>query len=278
MKQLLFCLALMISATMFQSCGPEDEDANPQPDLQDDAPELPPIDLFLMSFDSYESVDTPGVVSNEIDFRENPSFRNWFHAATNIVFWSTASSAAVAVPAIAYAESFNHTPTATSFTSWEWTYDIQVGLDSYSVVLIGELVGFTAVQWTMNISKAGEFSDFTWLSGTVNLDMTETDWTLYISPENPEPALNIQAERDDQNLSIRYTAVSIDGPIDGEYIEFSSSQDAQYQFAYEILTGGQLIEIDWNAPEVGGQIKDFSFFGDNEFHCWDAERKDVDCE
>ena len=277
MKNLFFFLALFISAATFQSCEPDNEIITPSEEV---APELPPKGVFIMPFTGFESVDTPGVVSNEIDFRDNPTYRNWFHAASNVVIWNVVLGVTLALPVGAYLESFNHEPTFIGNGTWQWTYDVQAGSDTYTATLTARFINGEEVEWIMKASKAGGFTDLTWYTGIVSVDLTRADWTVYHQPENPEPYMSIDYDLipGTEDFVIRYTNILPDGPGNGDYIEYATDANGAFNRAYDVFVQDNLLEIEWNDPTREGRVKNPAFFNDTDYHCWGTDLQDTECE
>jgi len=38
------------------------------------------------------------------------------------------------------------------------------------------------------------------------------------------------------------------------------------------------MEINWNKPANNGRVKDEAHFGDQDWHCWDADQQDTGCQ
>lgn len=283
MKKSFLFLSLILSLIVFQSCQKDNETIQPNENgtpTDQVAPELPPEGLFFMPFTSFESVDTPGVADSGIDFRNNPTYRNWFYAAFNVVAWSTGVGINLAIPSAAFSASFANEPTYQGDLTWLWTYDVEVGQDIYTANLTGKIINLSEVEWTMKVSKAGGFTDVTWYTGIVSIDFTQANWTVFQNPQNPEPYLNIVFSGDLQglNFDITYTNVSPNSPENGEFIAFSANDAAEFNRTYDVLNDGNLLEVKWDAITRAGRVKSPDFFNDEEYHCWDSELKDVDCE
>ena len=283
MRRIVFFFSIILALAVLQSCQKDSEITNPNNNpnpVSQVAPELPPKGVFIMPFTGFESVDTPGVVDGEIDFRNNPTFRNWFHSAFNLVVWNAALGITLAVPVAAFKTSFNFEANFIGDATYLWTYDVPLGNDTYTANLTGQFLNPNQVEWTMKISKAGSFTDVTWYTGIVSTDFSQANWTVFQNPENPEPFLNIEflGDLNSDDFDITYTNITPNSPNNGNYITFSVNEAADFNRAYDVSNNGNLLEIEWDVPAGIGRVKDPNFFNDEDYHCWDSSLMDVDCE
>ncbi len=280
MKKLFVLLSLGLAVAFIQSCQKEEIDT-PQDNV---APQLPPAESFIMPFTGFEDADTSGIISEtegEIKMRNSPAtFRNWFYAASNLVVWNVLVVVGSAVPVAAFGEAFNHSPEHIGGGVYEWSYDYPVGNDIYTARLQGQFVGDGDVEWVMRISRGGGFSDVIWYSGIVANDRSSATWTLNHKPENPETFIRIDYQKDlsTDDFSIRYTNIIPNNADNGHYIEYRTEENAPFNRAYDVFRGNDdFLEIQWNEPSSEGRVKSPAFFEDNDWHCWDADKMDVDC-
>ncbi len=279
MKRLILLLALPLSFALIQSC----EKDNVSTTEETVAPNLPPAETFFMplAFEDYDEIDTNGVYKAPLPVKSNPAtYRHWFYAGSRLLGWNVLVALTTAVPAVSFAEAFNHQAVFAGNGVFIWSYDFQVGNESYVANLSGEFVGNNEVKWVMKISQVGGFTDVTWYSGIVRTDFTKGTWTLNYQPENPTPALLIEYERPSgsEDYFIRYTNIIPDSPDNGDYIEFQTQSDEIYNRAYDVFQGNNdLLEIEWDEPATNGRVRHEKGFGDNEWRCWDEEKKDTDC-
>ena len=280
MKNLKIAALLFVSLLMLQSCVKDDKDEN-----LDTAPALAAEETFIMPFTGFEDADTSGIMAPPNDNSANartPSFDNWFHSATNVVFWNLVLTVNLAVPTAAFHESFNHDPTFQGNGVWLWQYSFELPDGNYQAKLYGEIVANDEVEWEMYISKVGGFQDVLWYTGSTNDD--EAHWTLNHQANNPEAFIQIDYLKDNGNAqaAIRYTNIIPNDPGNGGYIEYredNSNSSADYNRAYDIyhIQADNLIEIQWNKPNENGRVKDEEHFGDTEWHCWDVNLMDTEC-
>ena len=84
----------------------------------------------------------------------------------------------------------------------------------------------------------------------------------------------------DNSGSIKYTNIVPNGEENGGYIFFELTSDEDYNAYCEIYKKSQnnTITVKWNRDSKEGRVKDPAHFGDEEWHCWDTNFEDIDCE
>lgn len=271
----MLLFAVVFSVGLFQSCEKE-----PTVSQDEIAPPIPPLETFLMDFKTYEDLDTPGVNST-IEIRNNPTYVNWFHAGSNLLFWNTVVSVEMAIPVASFAAAFNHQAVPIGNATFLWTYDVEIFGETYIAALTGQFLSLEEVLWEMKVSKVGGFTDVTFYTGIVRTDFTEANWTVYHKPYNPEPLVSIEFQRNATNddVSLNYTNIVPDGPFNGHYIEYRSESAADLNRMYDVFRGSDIdfLEIEWNEPNRNGRVRHPKRFNDSEWHCWDTELRDTEC-
>ncbi|HMQ50299.1 MAG TPA: hypothetical protein PKA00_23075 [Saprospiraceae bacterium] len=267
MKKLSFFFVFVLAVAAFQSC--QQEPVDPIPPTA--APELPPVESFVMSFNSFEDADTI-----------RGPYQNWFHAAANIVVWNTALTLTLAVPVASFYASFNSEAQYQSGLTWLWAYDYELLGTTYSAKLYGTILPNDEVEWEMYISQAGGFTDVLWYSGITAFDGSYANWTLYQDGNNPRPFIQADYLRDNGNgvEAIRYTNITPNVVENGDYIEYQEENGATpYDRAYDVFRAGSgnLLEIEWNSIGQDGRVKDKERFQDTNWHCWGSNLMDVAC-
>ncbi|MEN8193616.1 MAG: hypothetical protein ABFS12_12415 [Bacteroidota bacterium] len=257
----LSLLTLFLSGLIFQSCNKEEDVI---------APELPPTASFSIDFSDFES-----------EGKEVTVYENWGHAAFNVAVWNAIITVGLAVPVASFAEAVNnHEPVYLEDQKWLWEYSFSAGNHNYTAKLYGEL-GDGEVYWEMYITKEDVFTDFLWYSGTSKLDNSEVDWILYDTPTNPTEILAIDYNKTSEDTgNIKYTNIVPDGPENGGYIKYGNDSTTNLNAYYDIYNKGQdnLIEIEWSQTAKNGRVKNFMYYEDNDWHCWDEYLIDIDCE
>jgi hypothetical protein len=267
---------LLLGISLFiTGCAKEDNsDSN--------APDLPPLASMLVdTFPAHPdaqaaSIGTRAAASIGIQaIDQNASY--FSYAAFNVAVWNTIIRVGLAVPVASFVESFHHKPALQDDGTWIWSYNVTVGAVKYTAKLHGKIVDAN-VNWAMYISKAGEYTDFNWYSGTSHLSGDHGNWTLMNSPANPEPLLQINWNYDKATDTgdIKYTNVVPNGAENGGYIYYGSDNAVDYDAFYDIYNKGadDLIEIEWNRAMHNGRVRNLNHFGNLDWHYWDSLLQD----
>lgn len=244
-----------------------------------DAPQLPPIESFVMDFSDFDSSD-----DTVKSAKSTCTYQNWGTAYLKVALWNTIITIVGIVPVTAFLESFNHQPVYEGNNTWSWTYDYTIGSATYTARLTGKILETEEVKWEMYISKAapiGSFTDFKWYEGTARFDRTSGHWILYNNPTQVHELIRIDWNKnwDNNTGGISYTNVVPGDPENGGYIAYGLVEDTVYNAYYEIFNKGRnnLAEIEWNTTSKAGRITDPLTFGDNLWHCWDSLLIDIVC-
>lgn len=281
MKKLSFAFALLLFFSVFQSCQ-KDPVQNPDELI---APSLPPAESFIIPFTGYEDLDTTGLHSNTgLDERGGPtSFRNWFYAGSNLVVWNIIVGVNMAIPVASFLEAFNHDAVYDGQGSFIWAYDFTLGNDTFLASLSARLINNNQdVEWVMNISKVGGFTNVEWYRGVTSRDNSRASWSLNHRPNNPQALLDILHEKDlaTGEISTRYTNRIPSDPNNGDYIEYKTSNGSTFNRAYDVFraNNNEMLEVEWKAPSGEGRVRNPNFFNDNDWHCWDQDLRDTTCQ
>ena len=248
------------------------------------APTIPPIETFLIPFDTLTGNATSTSVPLSEQFPPASALSsnqsNWNYAALTVGFWSVVVVVGLAVPVAAFRASFQHTPVQQPDGSWIWSYSVMVGGSVYSAELHGQFIT-EGVHWDMSISKEGEYEDFLWYYGEHNLPATEGFWILKKSQADPTDFIRIDWYRNISPVTyaIRYTNIVPDGLENGGYIDVQYTEGAPYDYICDIYNKGEdnHTYVEYGSSTGEGRIKDFNHFGDNDWHCWDSDRMNVAC-
>jgi hypothetical protein len=248
------------------------------------APTIPPIETFLIPFDTFTGDATSSSVSLSEQFPPasvlSSNQSNWNYAALTVGFWSAVVVVGLAVPVAAFRESFNHDPVQQPDGSWIWSYSVSIGGSVYSAELHGQFIT-EGVHWDMRISKEGEYEDFLWYYGENNLPATAGFWILKQSPAVPNDLLQIDWSRNISagTYAITYTNIVPEGPENGGYIDFQYTKGVPYDYICDIYNKGEdnHTYIEYGSSTEEGRIKDSGHFGNNDWHCWDGDRMNVAC-
>lgn len=257
-------LFLMASLMLISGCKKDEEKT---------APAIPPVSTFVMDFSGFSNAD------DTTGSRELATYQNWGYSFVNVVSWNALLTVGLAVPVATFRESFNHpavfNPDA---NNWTWSYNITAGNSVYGSRLTGQILG-DSVAWEMHITRNPLFTDFLWYSGKSAIDQSGGYWIMVNSPQNPVNLLRIDWHRTSDNIAdIRYTNIVPGGPDAGSYIFYGAVAGDNNRF-YNIYNQGSdnLTEIEWNAENRSGHVKDSFHFGNNLWHCWDAYLMDTQC-
>lgn len=233
-------------------------------------PELPPQASFIPDFSDFQN-DKAIADSSRI---------HWVHSAIKVGFWNTVIFVGMAVPVASYAESFNHDAEYQGGTTWLWQYSFKDiwGID-YTAKLYGT-VNVGTIDWEMYITKDGFFEDFLWYTGVMQSDGSSVTWVLYESPSEPNEFLQIVwNETTNTTGNITFTNIRPGDVENGGYIKYGNDSETDLNAYYLIYNKGQenLTEIEWSQYTKNGRVKDEIRFGDTEWHCWDENFFDIDC-
>ena len=263
--------------------GCSDDSTINLPDIAD-APEVPPKSSFIIDFD-----DFPGTESNSGSIykitmgTDNLTYQNWGWAAGNLVVWNTILTVTLAVPAASFVESFNHDPELQTDGSWVWSYNYSVFGQSYTAELHARL-GIDGIRWEMYISKQNAYSNFLWYTGKSNPLTADGTWTLYKNPNDPTPFLGIEWDVNvaDGTSNIKYINIVPDSPENGGYIYYGTTKASESPFDafYEIYAKGKdnFTNLEWNRTTKDGRVSDVLHFDDSEWHCWNTQLEDTECQ
>lgn len=273
MKKLSFLLVFAFAIAGLNSCQKNSMEDPADPYAGREAPQLPAAETFVMSFDGF---DDPKAAPKSIT--------NWGHSVANIVVWNTVLTVNLAIPTLAFHAAVGQEPEYQGMGVWLWAYEVR-GDDgeTYRAELYGELLVDDEVQWDMFITQVGGWGRLHWYTGITATDGSYATWTLNHNPENITPVLRIDYVEDNGNGTgaIRYTNIIPGHPDNGDYIEYREGNIAGGQFdrAYDVYRIGvnNLLEVNWDSVNKNGRVKDAVKFGDEDWHCWGTDLRDVEC-
>lgn len=242
-----------------------------------DAPDIPPVETFVIDFGDFDA----GVAKaqNQRTAQAVPG-GNWLFAAGSVAVWNILLTVTLAVPVAAFVESFNHQPVLQDDGSFAWSYDVNVAGVMHSARLEARGAGAN-IEWSMFLTKDGEFSNVLWFTGESNLLGTAGTWTLNRDPDNLEPFIRIDWTRDPSSGTgdIRYTNIVPNGPENGGFIFAARTNDDPFDRSYQIFNAGddRTTSIEWHHLNKDGRVMDEVQFGDSEYRCWDTALQDAEC-
>lgn len=263
-KQILGLIILVtFSLVVMVSCEKEPE-----------APDLAPVESLVMDLNQFPSGN------NNEQVKSSPQFIfNWLYSYVTVFSWNTVIAVNIAIPVASYLEAFNHTPVYLGDNQWEWSYSTDILDKTYVSRLLGTRIDNETYTMEMYLSEGSSFSDFKWFEGVIRYDQTEVNWKISHSPSQPTQYLDVDYNRDFETdkVNIRYTIIDPENDLYQSYIEYGRDTALYHDSHYHISKADTLTLIQWNSTSKAGRVMDELHFGDNSWHCWDSQFKDVDC-
>lgn len=269
-------IAILLSSLLLFSCGKDDDTGG----INGTAPILPPIETMIIDFGEMtkttKSTDTPD--------------SNWFYSATSVVIWNGIIRTAFAVPVACFEAATSQTPTQINDLTWQWEYTVNFENNTYQARLQGKFIS-EQIQWKMYITKTGTdtFEDFLWFEGTSIVGRRSGEWTFNHSPEFPEEMIQINWKSDgDEVGEITYTYVrekdneGQNNKLFGSTLSYGLQNmelDAyvnihSYNSNNDAFTD---LSIKWSRTNYAGRVMAEYIFDDTEWHCWDQQQNNIDC-
>jgi hypothetical protein len=272
-KRLLVFVFIM--QIIFVCCSDDD---TTKPIQEAEAPEIPPQSSFIIDFSDFLLAEN---ALKPLNNNEIQSFQNWGWSAGNIVVWNTLLTVTLAVPVASFLESFNHDPQLQPDGTWIWSYSFTVLEQQYNAELHAE-IEIDGVQWNMYISRQNAYSKFHWYEGKSNLFTTDGTWTLYKNPNDPSPLLYIEWDRNilENTGNTKYANIIPDNPDNGSYIQYGITTQTPFDAFYTIYSVSKQNStlIEWNRTTKDGRVNDQLHFGDSNWHCWNSNLADGECQ
>ena len=106
----------------------------------------------------------------------------------------------------------------------------------------------------------------------INKPDTANTYIKFLKLEwNIIPSLNIKR-------TIKYTNQLLDNK-NGNFILFKDSADNQYDSYFDFFDKASETHtiIEYNKASTVGRVKNLQYFGDENWHCWDKDRQDINC-
>jgi hypothetical protein len=273
-NKMIFTLVVLISLMLF-SCSEEDPNAPAE-----QRPDIPPQSTFVMDFSEFPDTLAPALLG-KVFSTDTLQRTNWGWAALNAGVWNIVLTITLAVPVAAFGEAFNHEPVQQPDNSWLWTYDLNIGGIVHTAKLFGSTVS-EGNEWRMLVTKQGYYEDFEWYTGFSNFPRTSGTWALNKDPNDPNPFLFIEWNRNTQQntADIKYTNIVPGDPANGSYIFYGKTNGDPYNRFYDIFgqEENRNINIEWNYENLFGRVMDELRFGDQDWHCWNEQLFNIDCQ
>lgn len=262
-------LILILSKCQKNSSGPDT-----------DPPVLPPQAALLIDFSNFSAGGTmPSIPNTFAGETQLLSKNNWGWAATNVLVWSAIVKITLAVPVAAFSASFQNDPEFTDDGRWLWTNTFNILTVQYTSKLYAE-VRLNKVEWEMYISKSNAYTDFLWYKGETDFEAREGEWLFYNNPENPTPLIEVTWHRTNTEVTdIKYLNVVPAAAENGSYIFYYLTDDVTYDAAFDLFSqvNNNHTLVEWNRVNKSGRVQDAIHFGDEQWHCWNESRDDIQC-
>jgi hypothetical protein len=273
-------VAFTILSILFTSTGCKKDD--------DNAPQLPPKNSMIMSFDLGATQKSALVPQEQV-------VSYYAIAALNVGFWSTVAALHTAIPAAAFEKAFENKPSwDDALQAWVWSYNAPVANDTYEARLTGKIES-DSLKWEMYLSKSGDanLQDLLWFEGKSHPGRTGGWWVLNYPKIDGnvqmQEAIKINWSFTNENVfSLRYTYVAdmefdivgkkyVANSAKGNYIEYGRVDDPKFD-AYYILfvkDKNEKYNIYWNTKTKAGKIEKE---GTSEGGCWDSNLVNSTCD
>jgi len=257
-------LTIILAITLvFTSCKKDEEEA----------PQIPPESSFVMDFSAFSNPN------DTLASREISTYQNWGYSYTMVLFWQAIVAAELAIPTIAFTESFNHEAVYhPDEDNWTWTYSVVVNETFYTAELTGYLAS-DSVAWEMRVTSGAVYNGFLWYYGKSALNRSGGWWILQENPLAPSAVLRIDWHNNGDGIAdIKYTDVRIGGALPGSYIFYGTTTDYFDRF-YNLhnAENSNLTEIQWSYANHDGRVKDAVHFGNENWNCWATNLMDTVC-
>jgi len=265
-------IAIFLSTLVLFSC---EQESTPG-----DAPEIPPVETMIIDFEWMTDN------SKSAEFTKT----NWVYSAASVGIWNIIIGTTFAIPVASFKSAFGHEPTRVDDLTWEWTYSVDGFTSEYTARLLGKLES-TQIKWEMYVTKTGidSFDEFLWFEGTSQLDGESGQWILYHSAEFPEETVQIDWQKEAEEVGeIKYTYIRElnderqDDTFNGSYLIYGLQDEVFDIYVTIHAYNDETISfadsfIEWSRSDYTGRVKSEQFYGDTDWHCWDTEGNDIDC-
>lgn len=270
MKKSIF---IFLAFFVFFSCQKEETSKT--------APELPPAETMIVDFSQFGNTEKSAALEKS----------NWLYSAATVGIWNGIIGITFAVPVAAFKSAFNHHPGQVDDSTWEWQYTVDGFTSQYTARLVGELQS-NQVNWEMYITKTGinSFDEFLWFEGTSAADGKSGQWILYHSAAFPEKTVQIDWKKEAEEVGeIKYTYVreqnsqGQNDPFNGSHLTYGL-KEGEYNIYVNVHAWEATAQafrdsyIEWNRTEFYGRVKAEHFFSDTDWHCWDSEGNNTECD
>lgn len=269
MKQLI---AILLSSFILFSCEKGETGRA--------APIIPPVETMVIDFTQFVDDSKSATIAKT----------NWIYSAASVGIWNLIIGTTFAVPVASFRAALGQEPTQINDLTWEWEYAVDGFTSQYTARLSGKIQA-GQIEWKMYITKTGidSFEEFLWFEGTSVVGAKSGQWILYHSPEFPEETVQIDWKKETSEVGeIKYTYVrEFDDQRQIENFNGSTLtyglQNNEFDIYVNIHSYNSVASdftdsfIEWNRTNFNGHVKAEHFFNDNDWHCWDSQGNDIDC-
>ncbi len=269
-----YLFAFLFAVLIFVSCDNDDS--------MKAAPEIPPVATMVVDF---------GKLGNDATKSAEFEKSNWLFSAATVGVWNLIIGTTFAVPVAAFQLAANQQPVLIKDLTWQWEYPFEAFAGQFKARLVGKLESTKKIKWEMYISKTGidPFEGFLWFEGTSNTNGQDGQWILYHSPKSPLKTVQIDWKKENEKVGeIKYTYVRekneqrLPDPLMGSTLTYGLQEGPRDIYvtinAYDSGSKGMVeTDIEWNHTQYDGRVKAAHHFKDTNWHCWDKDGNNADC-
>ncbi len=209
---------------------------------------------------------------------EDTLYRNWLNASRRYSYWSNyindeVGMAIAALKNIRFAE-VNFFANST----WTWTFDFEYNDEKYDGILYGTLTG-SKIIWELYFYENDREKLLAY--GEEITEPEQGYWILYHNVIQPYPKLKITWKNYKiADTTFVYTETNIDTNSlqFGNYMKIAEF-DTTPELNITVFFGNPIKSyIRLDTLTFRGAIKDYNFFFDNFWHCWNKDKENINCE
>lgn len=256
MRSFYLGIVLLASQLILISCSGDDDGPGPGTPIQ-----ILPATTILMEFETF------GVASGRQE-----TIGHAIRAGGYVAAWKKFVNTGLAVPVTGYLVSTNKSPVYID-GQWIWSVDYEIDGKNYTSKLAAENTD-NGVQWQMDVSASGEYSNFLSMRGFSETNRESGNWDIYKYPVDSVPSLSIawNANSNGEITTMKYTAHKNDS-----YIDYHWSTNDIYNGFYDISNNGNSVKIAWNRTKKNGNIVEPGYYQDDLPRCWTSSFEDDEC-
>ncbi|PIB35389.1 hypothetical protein BFP72_08260 [Reichenbachiella sp. 5M10] len=260
----------MIPIVVLSACT-EDDSENMSTDT---APTVPSSSTMAPDFGEFNDATDEGAREAMVG--------NWGYAAINVGVYSSILYQHLVIPVTAFKATVGaeaYFDEETELWVWERNFDVPAQSD-YQIKLTADVDG-DDVDWKGYISHGTDLDEFMWFEGESTVNGESGSWMLYESPENPSVWLTSDwTNEDDSDIAHVTFTVQKEGDNEGSSIEYEADASTDLDRMVTIYDASidNEVSIMWSQASGQGRVMSEAHFQDSEYHCWDADLMDTECE